>query len=130
MQDLANITGNSEAVPQLKQRGSAMATLVNSVMWDETTGVYRQVDASPAQRGFSPRLSPTSFYPMLSGAASEAQVTRLVKEHLTNEKEFCVDPDPSKGTPACPFALPSISRDDPNFWDNTCECLLTLSCLC
>jgi hypothetical protein len=49
-----------------------------------------------------------------------AQVQRLVAEHLTNESEFCVDPDPGSGTPpACPFALPSISRNDPYFYDNT-----------
>ena len=103
----------------LEKQSSTIATLINSVMWDDKTGIYRQVDASPAQQGFSPRLSPTSFYPMLSGIASEAQVSRLIKEHLTDERGFCVDADPANPNPKCPFAMPSISRADPSFFDNT-----------
>lgn len=120
-QDLANITGNYGTIPLLQNQSSTMETLVNTVLWDDKSGIYRQVDASSAQQGFSPRLSPTSFYPMISGMSSQSQVTRMVKEHLTNEKEFCVNPDPT--TPAaCPYAMPSISRDDPSFFDNEYVC--------
>ena len=118
LQSLANLTGNSDSIPMLKQQSDTIAALINSALWDDSTGIYRQVDASPAQRGFSPRLSPTSFYPMISGTASSAQVQRLITEHLTNESEFCVDP--GDGAPAkCPYALPSIARSDPYFYDNT-----------
>ena len=42
---LANATGNGEAVPALRARGDAAAAAVNAVLWDEATGIYRQVDA-------------------------------------------------------------------------------------
>jgi putative isomerase len=144
LQVLANATGNTAAVPQLAQRQATVAAALNSVLWDNNTGIYRQVDASPSARGFSPSLSPTSFYPMISGAASAEQADRMVAGFLTNPAEFCVDPGPgfratttttttttftttttttttttaTTGTGTCPFALPSISRSDPNFFDN------------
>ena len=68
LQQLANISGSSAAlaaVPQLKARADSMAALINSVLWDESSGIYRQLDASAAELGFSPAISPTSFYPMI-----------------------------------------------------------------
>ena len=50
------------------------------------------------------------------------QAERMVKEHLTNSSEFCVDAGDeftAVGAQRCPFSLPSISRSDPNFWDNS-----------
>jgi hypothetical protein len=150
LQKLAAVSGNSEAIPQLKTRADSMAALINGLLWDEATGIYRQVDASPAGRGFSPAISPTSFYPMIAGMAGVDQAERMVKGYLTNASEFCVRPNPlppasfsSEGVehavdsmPAgasgprasgdivvdeagsCPYAVPSISRSDPNFPDN------------
>ena len=121
---------------QLRQQSESITAQINKQLWDDTTGVYRNLDASTLRRGFSPRLSPTSFYPMIGGVASLAQVERMMSEHLTNVSEFCVTPhtdtegealDGRRSTGAlsaptptttCPFALPSISRADPSFWDN------------
>jgi len=60
------------------------------------------------------RLSPTLFYSMLGGVASEKQAETMVLKHLRNESEFCVTSDSKK----CPFAIPSIARNDPAFPDN------------
>ena len=128
LQQLAKITGGTEgavALPLLKQQSATMAALVNGSLWDDVTGIYRQRDASGnASRGFSPVLSPTSFYPMIAGIPSAAQAERMVADHLTNVSEFCVDPgvefqSETSVQGACPYAIPSISRSDPNFWDNT-----------
>ena len=61
---------------------------------------------------------------MMSGIPSTEQAERMVADHLTNASEFCVDPGEDFASEtsvqgACPFAIPSISRSDPNFWDNT-----------
>lgn len=61
---------------------------------------------------------------MMSGIPSVEQAERMVANHLTNVSEFCVDPGAEFETKtsvqgACPYAVPSISRSDPNFWDNT-----------
>eukprot|EP00040_Diaphanoeca_grandis_P024748 m.136415 g.136415 ORF g.136415 m.136415 type:complete len:891 (+) comp29849_c1_seq1:147-2819(+) len=115
----SNIAGTTPVVAQLKAQADSTAVLLNKVLWDNATGIYRQVDASPMKQGFSSAISPTSFYPMLGGVASADQVERLVRDHLTNASEFCVDPGEAFGEATCPFALPSISRSDPNFYDNS-----------
>ena len=61
---------------------------------------------------------------MMAGIPSTEQAERMVADHLTNASEFCVDPGEDFASEtsvqgACPFAIPSISRSDPNFWDNT-----------
>jgi hypothetical protein len=128
LQELATVAGGAmatAAIPMLKEQSAAMSARINGSLWDEETGIYRQRDASNQSRGFSPVLSPTSFYPMMAGIPSTAQAERMVANHLTNSSEFCVDPGAEFETEtsvqgACPFAIPSISRDNPNFWDNTC----------
>lgn len=103
--------------PLIIQRHAANATL-----WDESTGLYRQVDASSDKKGFSSAISPTSFYGMIGGVPSVTQAERMVKNYLTNSSEFCVDAGPEfteEGAETCPFSIPSISRSDPNYWDNS-----------
>jgi neutral trehalase len=113
LEALAHLCGHGDVVPLLQAQRRAMSAAINRVLWDEGSGIYRQVDASPKQRGFSYAISPTSFYPMLGGVPTAAQATRLVADHLTNASEFCVS------STACNGYMPSISRADPNFWDNS-----------
>jgi neutral trehalase len=107
----------------LKRQSTAMSARINTKLWDDATGIYRQLDANPMKRrGFSAAISPTSFYPMLAGIASTERAERMVREHLTNASGFCVDPGDAfrrAGEARCAYALPSISRSDPNFYDNS-----------
>eukprot|EP00937_MAST-01D_sp_MAST-1D-sp2_P000301 g301.t1 len=128
----------------LREREQAVARSIDRVLWDERTGIYRQVDASPARRGFSAEISPTSFYPMLGAVPSAARAKRMVRAFLTNASEFCVnasEPFGNGGTArvaataaaaaggggggggsgglACPFALPVVPRSSAYFHDNT-----------
>lgn len=127
LQQLAKEVGSvgAASLSMLQMQSATMAALVNGSLWDDVTGIFRQRDASGnASRGFSPVLSPTSFYPMIAGIPSQRMVERMVAEHLTNAAEFCVDPgtefeSETSVQGACPYAIPSISRSDPNFWDNT-----------
>ena len=72
-------------------------------MWDESRGLFANRQRNG---GFVRSLSPTSFYPLLCGAATPAQAARLL-EHLSNEATFGGD-----------FVLPNATRDDPAFADN------------
>ncbi|WP_082655586.1 MGH1-like glycoside hydrolase domain-containing protein [Aureimonas sp. D3] len=74
--------------------------LIRTELWDETRGLFanRQRDG-----GFVRSVSPTSFFPLLCGAADGSQVERLLA-HLA-------DPDMFGG----PLPLPNVSRDDPAY---------------
>ncbi len=73
-------------------------------MWSEERGIFLSKDLHTGQ--FSQRLSPTNFYPLVAGAASPSQASRMVKEHLLNPKEFWGE-----------WVIPAIERDDPAFKD-------------
>ena len=80
-----------------------MKRLVRENLWNEHDGIYenRYWDGR-----FSPRLSPTNFYPLLAGVATSEQAARMVREHLLNNKEFW-------GT----YVIPTIARNDSAFAD-------------
>ena len=88
---------------ELDARGVEYATKLRE-LWNPTAGIYqnRRTDTD----AFSPRLSPTLFYPLLAGVATPEQAATMVKNHLLNEQEFWGD-----------WVLPSISRNDPAFAD-------------
>jgi putative isomerase len=75
-----------------------------ATLWSEEHGIFLNKDLHTGQ--FSMRLSPTNFYPLLAHAASDAQATRMVEEHLLNAKEFWGD-----------WVIPAIARDDAAFQD-------------
>ena len=56
------------------------------MFWDEKQGLYfARNEKKKAQVAVK---SATNFMPLFCGAPSDAQVKRMVSEHLTNEKEF------------------------------------------
>src|SRR6516225_9368081 len=72
-------------------------------LWSDSDGIYenRFWDGR-----FSKHLSPTNFYPMFAGIATQEQAERMVREHLLNPQEFW-------GT----YVAPTIARNDPAFKD-------------
>lgn len=76
---------------------------IRAELWDEARGIF----ANRQRRGgFVKSLGPTSFYPLLCGAASEDQARRLL-DHLA-------DPDLFGG----PYMIPNATRDDPAYAEN------------
>ena len=67
--------------------------------------------------GWYNRISPTSFYPMQSGIATDAQAASMVEKWLTPKDKFCiaVDGDSKGNDDSCHWGLPSISADDAAF---------------
>ena len=82
---------------------------IAAVLWDDRQQLF--VNRRSDTLAYSDRHSPTSFYPMLVGAASVRQAESMVRRYLTVDSEFCV----SASCPAHP--LPSISRSDANYTD-------------
>ena len=74
--------------------------------WSEDDSFYynRRIDTNQLDR----HASPTSFYALLARTASKEQARQIVDEHLLNAGEFWGD-----------WALPTVSRADPSFHDNT-----------
>eukprot|EP01043_Picozoa_sp_COSAG02_P045531 COSAG02_NODE_4174_length_5669_cov_16.261580_4_plen_215_part_00 len=63
------------------------------------------------------RISPTNFYPMQTGIATDEQAITMVERWLTPKDRFCiaVDGDSKGNDPGCHWGLPSISASDPAF---------------
>jgi putative isomerase len=107
---VANLTGiGRQHTAVLTERLAQLSAAAASVLWDAELGLYVNVMARSGL--FSQRLSPTSFFPMLSGLPSVAQAEEMTLRHLRNDSEFCVSASCS-GLP-----LPSIARSDPAFDD-------------
>lgn len=75
-------------------------------MWDEESGIYRDIELTTGT--FSKHLAPTNFYPLLAGVPEQAQAEAMIQN-------FFMDPDEFYGD----YMLPSISRSDPAFNDNS-----------
>lgn len=73
-------------------------------LWSGQAGIFLNKDLRTGE--FSPRLSPTNFYPLLARAATPGQAKIMIEKHLLNPREFWG-----------PWVIPSIARDDPAFHD-------------
>ena len=99
--ELARLLGREAAAEELGARADAFSEALDA-LWDEDRGYYLNYRTDLGRP--SERRSPTLFYPLLAGAASEARAGRLIREHLLNPEEFWGE-----------FVLPSTTRDDPSF---------------
>ena len=80
--------------------GQQTRALIRTELWDEARGLFANRQRAG---GFVRSVSPTSFFPLLCGAASEAQVERLLV-HLEDPALF-----------GGPLPLPNVSRNDPAY---------------
>ena len=108
---LAEAVGRPAQAALLRARAAAMAAQLQRA-WDARAGAFLNVYTQSG--ALSPRLAPTTFYPLLARAASPAQALQLVRRHLLNASEFCVGA-PGAGGEGCHWGLPSIARSDAAF---------------
>lgn len=101
---IAAVLGKKEEEKELRERGKKYSDNLQA-LWDETKGLYynRHTDTGL----FSPRISPTNFYPLLAKAPSREQAARMINEHLLNPEEFGGE-----------WVIPATPRNDPAFKDN------------
>ena len=99
--ELARLLGRDTEAGELEERAASFGEALDG-RWDEARGYYLNYRTDLGRP--SGRRSPTLFYPLLAGVASEARAGRLIREHLLNPEEFWGE-----------FVLPSTTRDDPSF---------------
>jgi hypothetical protein len=101
--EIAEILGRTADASELRARGETYAAGLRA-LWDEKAGIYlnRRADTGEA----SPKLSPTSFYPMIARVPTPEQARRMVKEHYFNSAEFHGE-----------WVIPSIARNVSGFED-------------
>jgi len=105
---IAGLLGYQDDVVEISTRRIALIKAVNTTLWNSELGLFVN---KIVNESFCYRISPTSFYPLLAGIPSTTQALEML-QHLYDPNEFCVN------ISACPFSMPSISRDDPAFKDN------------
>ncbi|WP_112435502.1 MGH1-like glycoside hydrolase domain-containing protein [Rhizobium sp.] len=100
---MATVLGKHDDAREFAALAERQRKLISETLWDEARGIFAN---RQRHGGFVRSLSPTSFYPLLCGAATPEQAARLL-EHLSDENTFGGD-----------FVLPNATRDDPAFSDN------------
>jgi putative isomerase len=95
--------GRDDERAEFSALAAASRDKIATGLWDETRGIFANRKRTGA---FVRSLAPTSFYPLICGAATEAQAARLV-DHLADPATFGGD-----------FVIPNATRDDPAFADN------------
>ncbi len=102
---IAIVLGKKSDIAELSER-SAKYSKKLLTMWDEEQGIFlnRRLDTG----GKSYRISPTNLYPMLAKVATQKQAEKMMKKQYFNPSKFYGE-----------YVIPSISRDDPAFKDNS-----------
>ncbi len=101
---ISMLLGKKQEAEELNKRAAFYGSRLET-LWDEKTGIFLNKRLDNGENSY--RLSPTNFYPMLAGVATERQAARMMKEHYFNPDEFY-------GT----YVIPSIARKDAAFKDN------------
>jgi putative isomerase len=102
LSEIATILGEVADVQELRARRVKYAKALQT-LWDKKTGMYlnRRTDTGE----FSPKLSPTNFYPLIAKVPTQQQAERM-QAHYFNPEEFHGE-----------WVIPSIARDVPGFKD-------------
>jgi putative isomerase len=100
---IAHALGDTTTAARIEERAAGLRGRISERLWDPE----RRVFANRLWSGrFVRSLSPTSFYPLLAGAATAEQAQAMV-QLLDDREAFGGD-----------WLLPSVTRDDPAFADN------------
>ena len=81
---MSDVLGDHEKTRYFKDRAQNIADRINTYCWDESDGLYYDVDSAG-----NPVKWKTAgcFWPLLAGVASKEQARKL-KDHLTDTSEF------------------------------------------
>jgi putative isomerase len=103
LSNMATVLNRDEDAREFAELAEHSRNLIRDHLWDDERGVFAN---RQRKGGFVRSLSPTSFYPLLCGAASPEQASRLL-QHLSNPLTF-----------GGAFVLPNATRDDDAFAEN------------
>lgn len=115
---MARELGHGEEAARFEELAEQSRRLIHDDLWDEARGIFANRHRADGRDkgggqagggqagGFVRSVSPTSFFPLLCGAADAQQAERLLA-HLRDPATF-----------ATPFGLPNATRDDPAYQDD------------
>lgn len=111
---LATVLNLTDDANHFKARSDAQRKLIAANLWDSVGGIFTNKFWNGS---FYRRISPTSFYAMMAGAATDTQAASMVQNWLLSPDHFCVAPngDFAGNADDCYWGLPSIQRSDPAF---------------
>jgi hypothetical protein len=101
--EIASTLGRAADADELRSRGESYSSALRG-LWDEKAGIYRNRRTDTGEA--SPKVSPTSFYPLVGTVPSPAQAERMVREHYFDPAELHGE-----------WVIPSIARNVPGFAD-------------
>jgi hypothetical protein len=93
---------------EYQRRAEELAKLINQVFWDEEDGFYYDRNEKTGER--IRVKSVAGFFPLWAGVASPTQASRLVHEHLLNEKEFWLS-----------YPVATYARTEPDFYEGSAK---------
>jgi putative isomerase len=96
---IADELGHHEQADAHRAFGRAIAEGISRELWDPAREIFaaRRWDGT-----FAAHVSPTSFFPLVAGAASDEQTEAMLARHLLSESEFWG-----------PLPLPTVPFSDP-----------------
>ena len=98
----------------LSERYSTMLNLTITELWNDKLGIF--TNKWSMNDTFYPRISPTLFYPLLTGDIDVSKAEMMVNNYLLNADYFCISLTfPSNQSADCYYGLPSIAKSDPAF---------------
>ena len=114
--ELATALNRSDAA-RLSARAETMRGLITKQLWDADRGVFANRHSNGS---FESTVTPTSFLPLLSKAATDEQATTLIKKWLMSADGFCIVAGwPAGATDRCWWGLPSVAAADPAYSNAT-----------
>jgi putative isomerase len=105
LSEIAKILDRKSDIPELRERSEKYAKKLMT-MWDEEEGIYLNKRLDTGEKSY--RIAPNNFYPMLAKVATQKQAGTMMQKQYFNPEKFYGE-----------FMIPSISRDDPAFKDNS-----------
>ena len=98
--------GLPDNAEQYRNHAGALAERINDTLWDEEDAFY--YDRNERKSAFAPYQSIAGFTPLWAGIAPKGRAAKIVKEHLTNPKEFWL-----------PYPIATWRRDQPGYYQQT-----------
>ena len=107
--ELATALNRTADAAKYEREAEAMAKQVRDTLWSADDGLFLNFQVDTNQ--FNKHASPTSFYPLLSGTATEEQALTMVRRWLTNHSGFCLNTTTaSPPVPPSPRPPPAFSH--------------------
>ena len=100
---MADILGKKAQASELRERSQKCKNGLKT-LWHESTGMFLNKFTDTGK--FNYRLSPTNFYPLLTGVPTKEQAERMINEHFYNPDEFWGE-----------WIMPCSTRNDPSYKD-------------